>query len=204
MRLWGVILICAACTSLEAQWSPRDSVRIALLKSPNLSLGLDGRNSFLSGNPVKVAGFRFGFDYGKIGVYTGYYNTSFAKFTSTDSLYTGFNYFSSTLDYSLYRTWRFEVVNSYQVGIGNVYDFRKAGNDVTRSFQGVVIPLEVGLTGTVRFLRYFGFCAGFGIRLSPFNSNGFNGTYYSVGLTFFTGTLYRDTKKLYQRIRDKN
>ncbi|MBS3914968.1 MAG: hypothetical protein KG003_10740 [Bacteroidetes bacterium] len=188
--------------SAHASWAPRDSVRYALYaNSPGFRVGLDGRNSFLNGHAVRVGGLRFGFDYKKIGVYTGYYNTNFVEFGATDTIHTGFGYVSSTLEYSLYRTWRFEVVNTYQIGLGNAFDRRISGTDVTRNFQGVVVPVEAGLSGTVRFLRYFGFCAGFGIRLSPFNSYGFTGTYYSFGLTFFTGTMYRDAKKLYHKLK---
>jgi hypothetical protein len=184
----------------QGKWCPRDSVRDALQCTPGFRVGLDGRYSFLSGHPVRVAGARIGLDYGKVGIYTGLYSTRFSLVAQADTVYTGFQYFSSTFEYYLYETWRFQIVNSWQLGFGNAYDYQKSGSEVSRSFQGAVMPVEIGLGGTVRFLRYFGFCAGFGIRLSPINGAGFSGTYYSYGLTFFSGTMYRDCKKAYKRI----
>lgn len=91
------------------------------------------------------------------------------------------------------------MVNSYQIGFGNGYDYLKSGQDVKRNFQGTIMPIEVGIGGTVRFLRYLGFGAGIGVRMSLTNGTGFSGSYYYYGLTFFTGTMYRDFKKLVKR-----
>lgn len=176
-------------------WLPHDSVRYALDRSPGFRVGLDGRNSFLNGQAVKVAGFRYGLNYGKVALFTGLYSTRMARLGEKDTSITGFSYMSSTFEYYLYQSWRFEIVNSYQFGFGNGYDYFKSGNEIKRNFQGVIMPVEVGIGGTVRFLRYLGFGAGIGIRMSLVNSQGFSGSYYYYGLTFFTGTMYRDAKK---------
>ena len=189
----------ASHAQVHGAWNPLDSAKQALTKRPGFRMGLDGRNSFLNGQAVKVAGGRYGFDYGKIALFTGIYSTTFAKFGTTDTAYAGFSYMSSTLEYYLYQSWRFEVVNSYQIGFGNGFDYFKSGNEVKRNFSGTIIPVETGIGGTVRFLRYLGFSAGLGIRMSLKNGTGFSGSYYYYGLTFFTGTMYKDAKKLFKK-----
>lgn len=189
----------AVCGQNSNNWRPLDSIRNALDKRPGFRVGLDGRNSFLNGQAVNVFGGRYGFDYGKIAVFTGLYSTQLARNGEKDTARAGFSYMSSTLEYYLYQSWRFEVVNSYQIGIGYGYDYYKSGNEVKRNFQGRIIPVETGIGGTVRFLRYLGFSAGIGIRMSLVNGQGFSGSYYYYGLTFFTGTMYRDAKKLIKR-----
>lgn len=178
---------------------PRDTIKKALQKRPGYRIGLDGRNSFLNGNQVKVAGARYGLDYGKVALFTGLYSTQFVQIKERDTAYAGFNYMSSTLEYYIYQSWRFEVVNSYQLGFGTGYDYRQSGSTKLRSFQGTIVPVEIGIGGTVRFLRYLGFGAGLGVRVSLTNGRGFSGSYYYYGLTFFTGTMYRDAKKLFKR-----
>lgn len=179
----------------QCNYSPSDSVRKALLNEPGFRLGFDGRNSFLNGNAVKIWGGRYGFDFGKIAFFTGYYNTSSAKFRGEDTVLSSFRYVSSTFEYYVHQSYRFEVVTSYQIGLGNRVEFEKKGTQVVKSHQQNIVPIEFGVGGTVRFLRYFGYTAGIGVRTSLINSNGFSGPYYFYGLTFFTGTMYRDAKK---------
>jgi hypothetical protein len=194
-----LLTLSALTAQATGTWAPRDSIRRALQTRPGFRVGLDGKNSFLNGNAVRVAGARYGLDYGKIGLYTGLYSTQIARFGAKDTAVAGFSYMSSTLEYYLYQSWRFEVVSSYQIGIGNGFDFYKSGTEIKRNFKGVIVPVEAGIGGTVRFLRYLGFCAGVGVRMSLSNGNGFSGSYYYYGLTFFTGTMYRDFKKLIKK-----
>ena len=202
-KCFALVLLMTSTLLVQAQWRPQDSIRRALdLNAPGgFRVSFDGRNSFLKGQAINVGGARFGLDYGKIALYTGVYRTSMSLFRGEDSLHTGFNYVSSTLEYYIHQSWRFEVVNSYQIGFGTVSEMRKVGNTVTRRAQGYVIPLETGIGGTVRFLRYLGFCAGVGIRVGHNrNISGFSGSYYYYGFTCFTGTMYRDFRKLVKRI----
>lgn len=184
----------------QNSWKPLDSIRMALETRPGFRVGFDGRNSFLNGRAVNVFGARYGFDYGKVAVFTGLYSTNLVRAGERDTARAGFSYMSSTLEYYLYQSWRFEIVNSYQIGWGTGYDFLKSGDEIKRNFTGRIVPVETGIGGTVRFLRYLGFSAGVGIRMSLVNGQGFSGSYYYYGLTFFTGTMYRDAKKLIQKL----
>ncbi|MCC7298295.1 MAG: hypothetical protein IT244_08180 [Bacteroidia bacterium] len=196
------MLFCSAFAAAQSPgWKPRDSVRNALDKTPGFRLGLDGRNSFLNGNAVKIAGGRYGLDFGKVAFFTGLYSTSVLKVRDDDTMYSGFNYMSSTFEYYIHQSWRFEVVNSYQIGFGNGFDYRKKGNDVTRSFRGTIIPAELGIGASVRFLRYLSFGAGLGLRVSLNKRAGFSGSYYYYGIGFYTGTMYRDFKKLMKKLK---
>lgn len=183
-------------------WNPVDSIRIHATKTPGFRLGLDGRNSFLSGQPINIRGLRAGLDYGKIGVYTGIYYTSSSFIKNTDTISAGFTYMSSTLEYYIHQSWRFEVVVPMQIGVGWGYFTQVTPKGDIREKTGNFIPVEIGLSATVRFLRYFGFVAGTGYRTSLWNGSEFKGPFYSVGLTMYTGTLYRDFKKKYKKVKE--
>lgn len=182
-------------------WNPRDSFHRAIARTPGFRLGFDSRNSVLSGLPVGVNGFRYGLDYGKVALWTGYYSSRLLRTLEADTVNQGFEYTSSTLEYYAYQSWRFEIVTSFQAGLGRYWDYQKSGAGFVRKNAGYIVPLEMGLGGTVRFLRYFGFYAGVGIRVTPFNATSFNGPYWSYGLTYFTGTMYRDYKKLVKKVK---
>lgn len=203
MRLVATCLAFLAFT-LQAQnsayirWNPVDSVRLALMKTPGLRVGFDSRKSIMGGVPVDINGLRYGLDYGKVAVWTGYYNSRLWQTLAEDTLNQGFEYISSTLEYYVYQSWRFEVVTSFQAGIGNGWEYRKNGTDIKRANLGLILPLEAGVGGTVRFLRYFGFYAGVGARLSGLQTTSFTGPYWSYGFTCFTGTMFRDSRKWYK------
>lgn len=189
--------------SLEQEvkgWNPRDSFHRALTRIPGFRMSFDSRNSVLAGIPVGVNGLRYGLDYGKVALWTGYYSSRLLRTLEADTLNQGFEYTSSTLEYYVYQTWRFELVTSFQAGLGRYWDYHTQGNTILRKNAGYIVPLEMGLGGTVRFLRYFGFYAGVGVRLTPLNATSFNGPYWSYGFTYFTGTMYRDAKKLMKKL----
>lgn len=176
-------------------WSPKDSFQRAMRKVPGFRVGLDGRNSFLSGTAVYIRGARYGLDYGKVAFFTGYYKSGFRKIQEGDTFSTSFSYASTTFEYYVHQSWRFEVVTSYQIGWGyGRIDYNRPGKHTT-VFDGNIIPVEIGIGGTMRFLRYFGVSAGLGLRLSLVQEPGFSGSYYYGGLTYYTGTMYRDYKK---------
>jgi hypothetical protein len=208
MRRYLFVLILFSSGMLRAQdsstrwkWNPVDSYHNALMNVPGFRLGFDSRNSLLGGVPVTVNGLRYGLNYGKMALWTGYYSSRLFRAIDTDTFNLGFNYVSSTIEYYVHQSWRFEVVNSFQLGIGNSWEYRKSGQNFVKYRNGVIVPVEFGLGGTVRFLRYFGFYAGVGVRVGVFNSTSFTGPYWSYGLTYFTGTMYRDAKKAWGKIK---
>ena len=197
----GFVFLMLVLFGLKAQdtarirWNPIDTFRLAMLKTPGLRLGFDSRKSIMSGVPVDVNGLRYGLDFGKVALWTGYYNSRLFQTIDKDTLNQGFEYYSSTLEYYVHQSWRFEVVTSFQAGIGNGWEYRKRGADIRKANLGTIVPLEAGIGGTVRFLRYFGFYAGVGVRFSGMQTTNFTGPYWSYGLTYFTGTMYKDGKK---------
>ncbi len=196
IALFGLPMLLAG----QGKWSPADSFRHYMRRKPDLAVGLDGRQSFISGHPVTITGARFGFDYWKIGFYTGLYSTNLRLVKDQDSFYSNYAYQSSTFDYYLYQTWRWQLVTTWQLGYGRELKTIRHADGSTEQIKKRIIPMECGISGTVRFLRYFGFYLGYGIRFSPVNGQGFAGPYYSGGFTIMTGTLWRDTKKLYRKI----
>ena len=184
------------------RWNPVDSYQRALRTIPGFRLGFDSRRSVMSGVPVNVSGLRYGLDYGKMALWTGWYRSNMFRTVDLDTFNQGFSYVSSTLEYYVHQSWRFEVVTSFQAGLGWGWDYKKKGNTVERFNQGTIVPLEFGVGGTVRFLRYFGFYGGVGIRVSALRNTSFTGPYWSFGLTYFTGTMYRDARKWWRKMRD--
>lgn len=180
---------------------PADSVRIYMKRTPSLYVGLDTRQSFIGGHPVTISGAKFGLDYWKVGFYTGFYTTQLGGiFKDKDTFFSTYQYQSSSFEYYLYQAWRWQWLVNFAAGYGRSnFNVHYTDGRVTHE-ERTILPLEMGTSATVRFLRYFGVYAGFGVRLSPLNGHGFTGTYYSAGLTCYTGTMWRDTKKLYRKI----
>lgn len=187
---------------LQAQrhWNPIDSMRIYSTKSPGFRISLDGRNSWLLGQPVNVRGGRFGWDYGKIAVFTGLYSTNANFVKNKDTISAGFSYMSSTLEYYLHQSWRFEVALPIQIGYGWGYQYVKTADGNKRQRTSSIIPVEFGLSASVRFLRYFGLVGGTGYRTSLLNGSDFRGPYYTFGFTMYTGTFLKDCKKQYKKL----
>jgi hypothetical protein len=193
--LFGLLFFVFLGLSAQNRWSPRDSFHRAMMQTPGFRVGFDGRNSYLAGQPVNVKGFRYGLDYGKVGLFTGYYTTTLRKINETDTITFDYRYQSTTMEYYVHQSYRFEVVTSFQLGIGFATKYRNSAVIENKT----IIPAEFGLGATVRFLRYLGFYAGTGMRVSLYNGSQFTGPFYSYGFTMFTGTLYRDLKKLTQK-----
>ena len=186
--------------SAEAQWNPMDSVRLSLKNRPRFKLGLDGTHSQVGGMPVNIVGIHYGLDYGKVAFFSGYYTTNITLFQGKDTTYRNYSYVNSSFEYTLFENWRFQIVNSYSIGIGGGKTLLKRQDGSYAYSRGTIYPMQAGLDGTVRFLRYFGFSIGMGVRLSSFD---FTGTYYSAGLTYFTGTMYGDYKKWRRKHRQR-
>jgi hypothetical protein len=202
LRIGLFILLVLFNQNLPAQHkrSPADSVIYYLQTKPKFKLGLDGKQSVIGGQVAPVIGLRFGFDYSKIGFYTGIYYNGLNIFSGKDLYATKYLYQSSTFEYLLRKTWRWQVVTNWQIGLG--IENKEVNGYVTSSKP--FIPMEVGISATLRFLRYFGLGFGTGIRWSMQNAQGFAAPYYSGGLSFYSGTLLKDGKKLYHKIKNQH
>lgn len=199
-RLTFTLLLFMAClipfvgTAQNKKWNPFDTIQLNFAKKGGFRLGLDGSTSFIFGNPARVFGARFGFDYGKVAAFTGAYSALAYKIQDKDTLSGGFNFVATTLEYYIHQSWRFEVAIPVQLGFG--YTYITSSQNGNRNRNGAFFPLSTGIQASVRFLRYFGVSAGIGARIGILQSKDFTAPYFFAGLTYYTGTMYRDFKRL--------
>ncbi len=176
----------------QQNWNPRDSIRMALQNKPSYTISFDSRNSYVSGDPIRVFGIRGGLDYKKIALFIGYYGSKpfEEKENNVIQRYT-FNYLSATGEYKLYSSYRTNLTSFAQCGMG-LNTIKQPNQTKQRQFFA---PIEFGITGNLRFLRYFGIGAGLGTRIALFKGGRkFSGPIYTFGLTLFTSTLFKDIK----------
>jgi len=184
----------------------RDSLRLWFAAKSTLTMSLDGRSSFIGSAPASVLGARIGWDYGRVGVYAGCYTlrrniVSLQSIRNGDTLYRklGMSYASATFEYLLYKDTRWEVNVPAQLGIG-LASRTNIRNGVQEGTTRVpMFPLEVQVTALYRIMRYAGLYAGLGFRMANGAGPSFNGSIYSMGISVFTGTLYRDLRKHMER-----
>ena len=207
MRKWGILIFLVffgkEAIAQESRFNPFDTLRYYTnLNKPSFRIGLDGKTSIINGKIVPITGGRVGFDYGKIRIFSGVYflgapvQTKYqldGKDTLTQSL--DFQYFSGTVEWALINTYRWEVVIPLQVGSGWGKSYELKNGEVVKSTRANIFPMDLSVYATYRFSRYVGIGAGLGWRVSLANTSKFNGSFYSIGFAFYTGTLYRDIKK---------
>jgi len=178
-------------------WSPMDSVKLSLKNKPNIILGMDKRNSYVVGMPVNIFGIRLGYDYGKIALLGAFYSASTKK-EGTDNTY-DYLILGGICEYHWYKTYRFRLYQTIQTGIGTV-DIKER-DILTKEMQlksNMIIPIETGVTGNIRFLKYFGITAGIGIRTSLTPNTYYTAPYYSYGIMVFAKDLLKDIRNFYQ------
>lgn len=181
-------------------WSPLDSIRLSFKNKPSVLLGGDQRNSFVTGVPVKIIGLRAGLDYGKFAILGAVYSANAEKEIKKGFVNT-YDYLiiSGIGEYHWYKNYRFRIYQTIQAGIGVVdikeYD-EKIGKDVFSS--RMVVPLETGVSGNLRFLKYFGLTAGIGVRMSLTPGTYYSAPYYTYGVMVFTKDLIKDIKKAFE------
>ncbi len=189
--------------TIRPQWNPIDSIRIALRTKPFITGALDGRNSFVSADPVSIFGLRYGYDWGKVAAHTGIYGSKYIEFTGNDSMLYRFRYISSTFEYKLYRSYRYSFLCFGQVGVGGT-SVKSKINPIGSPDIKPMIPLELGMYGSVRMLRYFGLAAGLGTRLALLKGgNRFSGPIYTFGITYFPSAMLEDGKKVLEKLNLK-
>lgn len=174
-------------------WSPLDSIKLSFKNKPNIILGMDKRNSYVVGVPVNFFGIRMGYDYGKLALLGAFYSASTVK-EGTENTY-DYLILGAICEYHWYKTHRFRFYQTLQTGIGTV-DIKEVDN-ITKDIQfksNMILPIETGVTGNVRFLKYFGITAGIGIRTSLTPDTYYTAPYYSYGIMVFTKDLIKDIR----------
>lgn len=178
----------------------RDSIRNALNTKPSIIVGFDGRNTIVSDYSNTIFGIMYGWDYGKIAVYTGVYVMKPFRLyniqgTDTLSVSYDFSYISSTLEYDFFVNKRWRLSVPVQLGIGYGHRVNYHFNEPVRVSNPLLIPVEARFNAIYKATRYLGLGAGLGLRKSLINSSRFDGPVYSFGLVFRWGNIWKDFKK---------
>jgi len=199
-RILVIILFFLSGSVLAQTWSPKDSIKLSFKNKPSFILGGDRRNSFVTGVPVKILGFKAGADYGKFALLGAIYTASAEKFYSQNN-YNSYDYliFSGIGEYHWYKTHRFRLYQTVQLGVG-VVDLKeyKANSDKPEISTKMVLPVESGVSGNLRVLKYFGLTAGIGVRVSLTPGTYYSAPYYTYGLMVFTKDLIKDIKEAFE------
>lgn len=207
VRLFILFIGLLYCVSGNAQVQDfiQDS-RYELNKKPRFLLGFDNRFSIVSDEPVRIAGIRFGWDYGKVKLYQGMYvlrddiihikgGELSTNPNDTGTVHTNFFYISTTIDYVFHNTKKWEFSIPVQLGIGTGSKKLRRGDSLISEETPQFIPFEFSVNGLYKLTPWAGISAGVGYRISLYNTNEFDGSFYSFGLKVFLGKLYRAIAK---------
>lgn len=187
-----------------------DSISYYMQRKPGLCAEFDGRNTFVSGKPMKISGLRGGLSYGsKIYYYYGLYwmpnlhrdrEIINVGQINQDTLTTllGMRYTAISAEYVFYRTrkWYFSL-NSH-IGLGSARkqyfkDYGTVAQFQVDNKRVMILPTEMYVTGSYRFIPWFGIGGGIGYRRTLFNSfikeEDFNGLTYTFGFRIWFNPL---------------
>lgn len=201
MRILGLFILITLSQIGFAQ-SPNllERMRLELNNKPNILLGFDNNYSLVTDEPVRVMGIRYGFDYGKFKLYEGLYflKNDIVKQkglglpgSDTSTLRTNFSYLSTTVEYVFYENKKWEFSVPAKIGFGNGTKKTYLGDSLMHIDEPFFIPSEISVIGLYKITPWAGLSAGFGYRISLYNTNEFDGSFYSFGLKIFMGKLYR-------------
>lgn len=194
-----IFLIFKSAILFGQEWSPKDSIRLSLKNKPHILIGGDQRNSFVTGIPVRIFGLRGGLDYGKFSLLGAIYSANAEKIIK-QGVSNSYDYliFSGIGEYHWYNTHRFKISQTIQLGIG-VVDLKEYDDQLGKNVLStkMVIPVETGVSGNLRVLKYFGLTAGIGVRVSLTPGTYYSAPYYTYGLMVFTKDLIHDIKKAF-------
>lgn len=191
-----------------------DTIRYDTRRDKHFFLGLDGKNSVISDEPVKMFGLQAGYLYNeRTNFYVGYYAsyndanrviilenpTATAKdhFRDSNTLMKQYSlaYFNFGCEYYFHnsRKWRFSLVGAAGIGLGSDKVF-KTYKTVSNKVSGI-IPLELGMNASYKLTWWLWVTGGIGTRVS-FVTTKYNGPYYTLGLSLQFGEIYQRVKKL--------
>lgn len=201
MRFIGLIFfILLSSNSFSQEVNNISSARLELQNKPRFLLGGDNNFSLLNDEPVRITGIRYGFDYGKIKLYEGFYYLQKAILKSNENILNpgdtstqkvSFSYLSTTVEYVFYENNKWEFTVPIKLGFGTGIKNTFLGDSIVKIEKPLFIPAELSVMGLYKLTPWAGVSAGLGYRISLYNTNEFDGSFYSFGIKIFLGKLYR-------------
>jgi hypothetical protein len=196
------------CSTINAQLI--DSIADSFKHKPTLYFNWGSQYSFISNEFANIKWVKAGVDYAgttKIGIGYNWLAPNPEKIKNIEGIYYNsflhFNYGSVFIEYSYWKTYRWEASIPVQIGIGKAYysyvDNYYIKQKTSKSWFILYEPIT---TITYRFLRYFGAGGGIGYRLVLMDRKDIKETLASpllvIKTKLFFGDLWHDTKNLFK------
>lgn len=190
-----------------------DSIRASFKQKPSLYFNWGTHYSFISNEFANIKWLKAGIDYNgitKIGIGYNWLSPKPQKIKNIEGLYYNsllhFNYVSLFIEYSYWRTYRWEASIPAQIGFGFAYYTYNDSGGIKRKTQSSFFVLYEPITTiTYRILRYFGVGGGIGYRLVLMDKKNMNETFASpllvIKTKLFFGDLWSDTKKYFRKYK---
>lgn len=184
-----------------------DSIALFMEEQPRWVVRLDMRGSFISNQPVRVAGVKVGFEHARRFQYGIGYSFLFSPVEREQeipgeglrSTRLRLGYVTPYVDYAFYQRGPWEVRIPVQLGIGSGSVVYRDGEGHRRKFRSTALVFyEPAMSVQYRFLKYLGVSGGIGYRLVLHTSEGLGeqltAPTYTLGLRVFFGDIWRDMR----------
>ena len=176
--LWLSVFLLFLSDAAQAQYQLRDTLREAFSQRPKMFFQIDSYNSFVRSRKANALGFKTGFDFGKklrLGMGFSVLSTDAVdkivveKDTFRAEIKS--SYFTSGIEYVLYRKGPWQITFPAHVGLGSSYyeypDGKKRDN---QAYKHNIILFEPAITGHYKIVKWVGVGFGVGYRIMLLNN----------------------------------
>jgi hypothetical protein len=211
-KLFLILVLGVFCNTANAQTRQfirdmGDSIRYYKKnQKPRLLLGFDNRITFLGSQSVRVNGLKVGLNYRKFHYFLGLHGTPNPMLQTSltnqqkpipDTLFNSlrFSFMTIGFTYSHWATkhWYFE--STAQLGLGSAERIENLNSQFLRRRVIPIYPASIGSKAFYMFTPWVGVGAGLGVRKALNSNSRFDGIFYSVGVRFLIGELFRTIVK---------
>ena len=220
-----LFLLCFCSLSQSFSLQLNDSIRAEarFLYRPKLVLGLDGHNSLVAGQTVKIGGVRLGLEFKRklrLGCSFNYLNPPVYRETgtNTDQVFyrIKFHYFGIFGDYVLLNNRYWELSVPLLLGAGRtVISSKSDANEQFQYFKTAKLNvIQASVVGYYKVFRWLGAGASIGYRnvisddknapeLSKIVREAFDGPNWAIKLKLYLGELYQTMFKPEKKVNIK-
>lgn len=187
----------------QAQYDLRDTLREAFSQRPKMFFQIDSYNSFVRSRKANAWGFKTGFDFGKklrLGMGFSVLSTdAIDKIAVGDTAYRGeikSSYFTSGIEYVIYRKGPWQVSLPAHIGLGSsYYEYPNGKKRDNRAYEHNIILFEPAITGHYKIVKWVGVGFGVGYRIMLLNNpdipDKLSSPLYVLRLKIFLDEVYR-------------
>lgn len=197
-----------------------DSLRYDLHQEKSWYICLDGKNSIVKDQNIKLIGLQSGYTFNnRTNLFLGYYFNNFNGGVVIDNPTANINQVDSNTVYARYRLsylsfgtesyivnsrkWRMSIPLAIGIGKGHGEKYKIGSNKEVNVFERPeknIYPLEIGFYINYKIKWWIWAGAGIGTRFA-LNGGEYSGSYYTYGLSLRFGEIYNRARAWY---REKN